>query len=266
MTTHKEKLLFIIAIFALTMSFIFKRGVHYPQIKVDKQLSKVSVDPVFLTLLSFGQKRMISSLFWIDVLLDADHEHYKNNDLNSWMYLRFLTISKLDPHFYQNYLFGGLYLSVIKDDDLGAKEIYDRGLVLFPESAELLQNAAFHYRFELHDYVGAERLYERLSVHPKVPLYLKSILARLKSHNNDKEGALEILNEIYLRAPENSKVKERIFESLYALKAEIDLECLNGKNSDKVCPQRDLLNQPYVKDANGHYQSQKKFSPFSLGH
>lgn len=248
------------------MSFIFKGGVHYPQIKVDKQLSKVSVDPVFLTLLSFGQKRMISSLFWIDVLLDADNEHYKNNDLNSWMYLRFSTISKLDPYFYQNYLFGGLYLSVIKDDDLGAKEIYDRGLEIFPDSAELLQNAAFHYRFELHDYIQAERLYERLSVHPKVPLYLKSVLARLKSHNNDKEGALEILKEIYQKAPPDSKLKEKIFESLYSLKAEIDLECLNTAGDSKPCSTLDLLNRPYLKDINGQYQSQKSFSPFDLGH
>ena len=65
---------------------------------------------------------MISSLLWTHTLLFSDYEHYKNDDLDSWMYLRFNTITDLDPRMYEAYNYGGQYLSIVKDDVFGAKK------------------------------------------------------------------------------------------------------------------------------------------------
>lgn len=198
--------------------------------------------------------------------MDADVSHYKFDDFNSWMYLRFKTIADLDPQFYENYLYGGLYLSIIKDDDLGAKEIYDRGLKFYPDDLELLKNAAFHYRFELHDYKVAQELYEKVASNPKAPPLFKRMLARLKTHNEDPEGALALLQEMYLKAPAGSELQKRLHESLYSLKAEIDLKCLNesAESSASDCQKIDAEGKPYIKDESGYFHSQRKYRAYHL--
>lgn len=255
----------IIIFFFFLMSFKLSQTSPYPVMRVDKQLTKISFPPEFFKALSLGQTRLISSLLWIDVLMDADASHYKFDDLNSWMYLRFMTIAKLDPYFYENYLYGGIFLSIIKDDDLGAEEIYNLGLKHFPNDIELLKNAAFHFRFELQDYSRAQELYQKLNEHPSTPPYLKSLLARLKSHHNDHEGALEILWDIHEKAADGSRLKEKVFESIYALKAEIDLKCLNSATPASPCSKQDLSGQPYIQDEKGIFQAPKDFKPFGLG-
>jgi hypothetical protein len=41
------------------------------------QDTKRSLNPDFYKIINLGQKRLISSLLWIDTLLNTDHEHYK---------------------------------------------------------------------------------------------------------------------------------------------------------------------------------------------
>ncbi len=224
----------------------------------------MSFSSSFLRLIGLGQERLLSSLIWIDTLIDADNEHYQGNDLGSWMYLRFRTISDLDPYFYQNYLFGGLYLSIIKDDDLGAKEIYDRGLRIYGNDLELLKNSAFHYRFELNDYAKALSLYERASLLPGFPPYLKGVLARLKNHQEDTQGALEIVKEMYEKAPEDSDLKLKLRSSYYSLKSQLDLKCLNSQSGTKNCSLRDLDGNLYIKGVDGTYSAPKDYRLYDL--
>lgn len=179
------------------------------------------------------------------------------------MYLRFKSIADLDPYFYENYLYGGLYLSIIKDDVMGAKDIYDRGLAHYSSDLELLKNAAFHYRFELHDYPKALELYERASRLPDFPPYLQGVLARLKSQQNDLEGALEIVKAMYLEANENTIVKDRLYEYYYSLRTQVDLLCLNQKLSEH-CRKIDLEGIPYQQNHNGIYQANREIKEYRL--
>ena len=86
---------------------------------------------------SMGQKRVLADLIWIATLLESDVEHYKSDDLNSWMYLRFKTLFELDPSFLTGYRFAGKYLSIVKDDLEGAKEIFEQGLANYPQDYQL---------------------------------------------------------------------------------------------------------------------------------
>lgn len=239
-----------------------KTRINYPHIAPSNEQLKVSFSTNFLRLFALGQERLISSLLWIDTLIDADSEHYKGKDFGSWMYLRFRSISELDPYFYQNYAFGGLYLSIIKDDDFGAKDIYDRALTYYPNDLELLKNAAFHYRFELFDYRKALSLYEKASVNPDFPPYLLGIIARLRNHQNDIEGSLEIVKEMYSKAQEGSTLKERLFNYYYSLQATIDLDCLNQKLPN--CNERDISGQAYRQNLNGEYQANREIIDYKL--
>jgi tetratricopeptide (TPR) repeat protein len=248
---------------SLSGAYFIARNIEPPIINVTKQQSSLNLDNNFLRYLNLGQKRLYSSLFWISTILESDQEHYKGKNLNSWMFLRFQTISLLEPKFYENYAFGGLYLSVIKDDLEGASEIYSKGLKIYPNDYNLLKNAAFHFYYEAQDYTKAEVILRQLKTHPKVNPTMISSLARIESQNGNLEDAYKIILESYNSLNDkNDFLGQKIYSNLYAIKSEMDLKCLN--NHGMNCSLVDFDKNSYLKNADGIYQAQKKWIPFRI--
>ena len=142
-------IVFISILFCIT--YLLNNRFKKPILKVSKQDSAINVDQTILQIFSLGNQRFLSSLLWVQTLLESDIEVYKKRDLNSWMYLRFNSIINLDPYFYEAYKIGGQYLSVIKDDDLGAAKILKMGIEKFPNDFWLHYLLGFQYYFELGD-------------------------------------------------------------------------------------------------------------------
>ena len=169
-----------------------------PLLVISRDDSALNFNNDFLTLFTLGQRRMISSILWIHTLLQSDHKHYKKKNLNSWMYLRFRTIAHIDPKFYQNYLFGGQYLSVIKDDLLGASEIYRLGLIKFDDDFWLNFHGAYHYYFEMKEIDRALAYYEKIQYHPIAQnkmRFIPSLIARIKAKRGNLENAFFLLKK-----------------------------------------------------------------------
>ena len=230
-----------------------------PPIFITAQDSIKTLNTTFLRVISAGNERLLSGNIWILTLLESDLEHYKKKDLNNWLYLRFNQISELDPLFYENYLYGGLYLSIVKDDPNAAGLIYDKGLVHYPDDYALLYNAGFNSYFEQADARRGIFYLERLLNHPRLPEPMKSLIAKLKLQISlDYETAFAMVRENY----ENTKdeiLRAKLYQDLYSIKAEKDLECLKERNAE--CEKKDLDGSPYVlKD--GAYTTVKPFSPF----
>lgn len=235
-----------------------------PNIKISKQDSAYEFGTQSLKYLSIGNQRLISSILWIQTLLEGDQEHFKSKNGNSWMFYRFNTISILDPNFYQNYLFGGKYLSIIKDDIYGAEKIYTKGITKFPNDYDLIKDSAFNYYFEINDYKKAISLYKRILLHPRIekefPL-LPSIVARAQNTIGQKQEALAILMNQF-HTTKNESIKKRIGRRIYSLKSQIDLDCINNKRAN--CNNLDFFNDPYIQDKNGVYKSRLKTKTFKL--
>ena len=231
-----------------------------PLIKISPQDHKRSLNPKFYKIFNLGQKRLLSSLIWIDTMLSVDHEHYKGNDLLNWLYIRLDTITDLDPLFYQAYQYGGPILSVLKDDDLGALNIYNKGLKYFKNDPFFSFYAGTHAYFELQDNDLAIHYLEKIQNHPKVPKYLPSLVSRLKASKGDLEEAYSLLIIAYNSASDGSAIKNHFRQSLYALKSEIDLECLNSKKDN--CSKTDFDGDLYLLDSKGVYYAAKKWTPF----
>lgn len=259
--------LFTILIIVSPLNYINKTIIR-PPITVAIDEKAINFNTTFLQLFSLGNKQLIGSLFWVKTLLDSDLQHYKNKDLNSWMFLRFDTITDLSPRFYEAYLYGGQYLSIVKDDDFGAERIYQKGLIEFPEDFWLNFNGAYHYYFELHQISKAQKLYRKIQYHElakKHYPYLPSVVAKISALKGDIYTAQQLLKLAYKRAPENSKIKQKFYISLYAIKAEIDLQCLNDFRSERsTCERLDLDGSPYIRgsDGNGIYYAVKKWKKF----
>lgn len=232
-----------------------------PQIVVSRQDTAVNFNHNFIKVLSLGNKRLVSSILWIQTLLQADLEHYNKRDLNNWLYLRFLSISTLDELFYENYLWGGMYLSIVKDDVIGAADIFEKGLKYYPNDYKLNYNAGFNYYFEMGDFKkGLEKL-EVIANDPKSPKMLIFIINKLRYETTfNFEAAFEFLRQRF-ETTTDPVLKKKLFSDLYALKAQRDLDCLNSLKKD--CAMIDIENNRYIYQ-NGKWVSQKKFVPYKI--
>jgi len=254
-------LIFGVAIIFLLAACYLNLHNSKPTLVISKQDTAININTKFLMLLSAGHKRLITDLLWTQTLIESDIEHYKKKDLNSWLFLRFNTISELDPKFYQNYLYGGQFLGIIKDDIEGAKIIYTKGLKHYPEDYQLNFQAGFLYYFEAGDFKNGLKYLSRVENDPKAPVFLRSITNKLRFH---VEGDLDNIFELVLlnyQSAQDEMFKQRLQKDLYSIRAEIDLNCLNGKKIN--CRYKDLDGDAYLSK-DGHFESSKPFTPFRI--
>ncbi len=271
MTIIKAKQLSLSHSTAITFSFVvlcfFIAGNLYSitlkkKIILNQQTHAINLDSDIIKVTSLGQKRMIASSLWIETLLNSDLDHYNSDDLQNWMFLRFKTITDLDPYFQEVYLYGGIYLSIIKDDEKGAQFIYERGLRYFPKDFYLNLNASFHYFYELNNIDKSLEHLSRIYDHPKAPSFLPSLYARLQSTRGDLKSALALLLDLYKSTPNKTALKKSYAQKIYALKAEIDLNCLNSRIQKYNCIKRDFYGDLYLKDNEGFYRAKRQWKPF----
>lgn len=232
-----------------------------PIIDLSMQEKAVNVNKDLLVFLSAGNRRLITDLLWVQTLIEGDLEHYSGRDLNSWMYIRFSTISQLDPYFYENYAWGGQYLSIVKDDLIGATELLKRGLRYYPDDYRIAYNLAFTYYFELGDYENGLKYMERIQFHPKAPQYFPSIVLKLKAELGYSQEALLALIFDRMTATDDKHIREKLTAEYHALKAERDIVCLTQKKTG--CQTIDAYGEPYVYIF-GKWHTRTPFIPYRL--
>ncbi len=215
-----------------------------PVFFIDMQKNGYNFNTKSLKYFSLGQQRMLVALLWVQTLVNLDLKHYKKKDLNSWPYLRFDLMAILDNKFYENYLFGAQYLSVVKDDLLGAEDLYIRGLKVYPDDYHLNFAAGYHFYFELNKIKESIYFFKAALKSPKAPTYLPSLIARLETQRNNPQIAFDFLLTIYKKTPKASPVYKYYHQRLYDLKAFMDLKCLNNRN--KNCSPKDFSGNYYV--------------------
>lgn len=236
------------------------RSLTKPLLVIPKQDSTWNLNSEMIKNFNLGFRRLGSSFLWISTIIESDIDHYKKKDLNSWMFLRFNSISELEPKFYENYSFGGMYLSIIKDDLPGASLLYNKGLRYYGDDFSLLRDAGFHFYFEAKDYKRAYEITQTAKkYHPK-KFALMGMTTRLEAENGKLEDALSTLNTYQKIYPRGTFFGDRIFQNRYSLKAEIDLNCLSQKKNGN-CSLHDLNGLPYIKSA-GRFIAQSKWSPY----
>lgn len=250
----------IVFIFFVTINLLYI-PTKKPKLIIDLQKEVVNINPDFVKVISLGQNRLISSFLWISTLLKADLKHYEKDDYNNWMFLRLKLVTALSPMFYQGYLYGGVYLSIIKDDEIGAKYIYDKGIEKYPYDHPLLFNSGFHHFSELSDYPAAISLFQRALDNGATQPFLPTLLARLKSGEGNLIDARYLLLNTLKTTPKRSPIYKKIILALYAINAELDLECLNSSKLN--CSSNDYFGNRYIQ-TNGKYLAVKEWQKYRI--
>ena len=239
---------------------------HFPRQvpTASNQLKTLNFRPIFVTALSFGHKRMVSSFYWVTTMIQADIERPVLEGGFSWLYYRFLQIAHLDPFFYDNYAHGGLYLSIVKDDAQGAKDIFERGLAIYRDDFWLNYYGAFNDLFELGDLESALAKYRRVLEHPLIEKnsVLKKVIIRIVSAGYEADTAYRIFSSL-LQTIRHERARKKIEGYLYALKAQGDLGCLNEGRVDG-CSFVDYFGDRYYRDKGGRYKAVRQWKKFGI--
>ena len=221
MIKTKENVLYLI--FLILLLFLHGRinsSTNFPPIKYDYQKHSINFKRKYLKNFNIGLNSFFSKFLWISTILKLDSSHYKKKDLNSWLYLKLSTITDLDPYFYDAFLYGGQYLSIIKDDPLGAELIYKKGLMHFKDDFWLNLNAGYNSFFELNKrdegffyYKKALKNANSTKYHAYLPFFLSNYL----TSKNDNKNAIGILR-LSLENSKDPKLKKAILKKINSLK------------------------------------------------
>jgi hypothetical protein len=260
--SSQEFILGIIAITLFSIACLINHKINRPKIEVLKQDSAVTINRNLLKFFNLGNKRLIADMVWIQTLLEGDEEHYSKLDLNSWMYHRFMSIADMDPYFYENYLHGGMYLSIVKDDPLGASELFERGLMYYPEDYRLNYNMGYNLVFEIRNKKEGLKYFEKIVNNTSSPNYFPSLINKLRYEVfGDYEAAMIFLKN-RLSQTMDPYIQKKIKSEIYSLKAEKDLNCLNNKR--KGCDLLDGDGVPYQINSHKEWFSKKKTLKYQL--
>lgn len=258
----RRNLIGLTAAFFFIAACVCGQRLKKPTIKPDRQVESVTFQADLLRMFSFGLKRAIADLTWIQTLLEGDLEHYTKGDLSSWMYLRFLNIVSIDPRFYEAYRYGGQYLMIVKDDLVGADDLMKRGLVLFKEDYHLNWQMGYLHAIELGDVPTSFPYFERIKSSPERPLFFDSFYTKVVAQSLGVKEALELATELWRQYPDGDPTKERLEEHIYSLKGRIDLDCLNSGGVN--CDLYDFRKRPYRRDTDGRWSAQDRIFDIKL--
>lgn len=254
-------LILFIAVISFTLAIQLHRSSPMPRFDLEMQDKAININQDMLRIFSLGNKRLISNLIWVQTLLQSDEVQYRRGDKKNWMYLRFKTIAELDPLFYHNYLWGGTYLSIIKDDIHAATEIFDQGLHFYPDDFELNYRQGFNYYFEAGEFQKGLKHLEKIEHYPQTPHPIKLVINKLRFETSfNYDVALSYLF-VSLQKEKDPVLIKKLSNDFYALKAERDLKCLNANEAN--CDRKDAEGNWYIK-VNQDWKAPKEFKPYRI--
>ena len=258
----RSALLPLICIICFATAVLFHQRISYPIIQIAKQDVALNFKAETISLLSIGFKRLLSDIMWIQTLMESDTDHYKKKDLNSWLYLRFSTIAKLDPLFYENYNYGGQYLMIIKDDLIGAEKLLTDGTKYYPDDISLNWQLGFMFAIELSEFEKSLPFLDRIKYNPGRPPMFDSLYTKIATNSLGPKEALNYAKSMWEKHKDGEVIKERLAQQVYTLKAMIDLDCLNSKDQIN-CDRYDFHGNPYIKKE-GHFSAPQKLVPMKF--
>lgn len=178
MKSNWKPILFLII--ALSIASLIKTNFNYKK-------GRIHPPPTGLENVHFDFNEIIADSLWLTYIQQAWNCQNEKLCYPNWGFRVLDEVTLLSPRFKNPYIHGATMLSVLLDDRYGAKVIFDRGLIEYPDDWLLNYRAGYHYLVELNNNEKAADLLNHASIHG-APHWTKSLAARLY----EKSGNLEI--------------------------------------------------------------------------
>ncbi len=170
---------------------------------IPKRQSPVSLKPIqagfhgnSLSRCSLGFKSLIADLIWVDLLQRASHKPIASEEV-SWEYAQLDAITSLDPNFDRSYSFGAAFLSVFREDKLGAKLFLQKWVRRRPNHWYAHYVLGYHLFREMKEYkLAASHIFKAGSLEG-APSWLPALGIRLLSETGSLMQALDLSISLY---------------------------------------------------------------------
>ncbi len=166
--------------------------------------------PQIIQNLATGLQIQISDSLWLRALQDFDYCDKKVNEVEctseSWLYQIVDLTTDLDKRFRDAYFFGAMSLTVLISDYSGASQIFDKGILQFPNDWRLSYAAAYHALFEEKNKLKASQLYYAAAENG-APAWVHVLAGRLADEGGERKFAQQILKQMIENSKEPSLVK-----------------------------------------------------------
>lgn len=150
--------------------------------------------------------------------------------------------TSLDPHFLDAYVYGGLFLTIVKQFS-NAIAIFEKGIAANPTAWQIPHDLGRLYFLEFHDYNQALHYWEITDRLPGRPHYIPRFLIRLQAKTGHVETALELWQQMLERS-DNADVREIARREIRKL-----LEEMKRKSSSGFLPQQSGQGTPHPDPA-----------------
>ncbi len=179
-------------------------------------------NPELIKALSFGQWPLTVDWLWILALQDPALSHVSVGQRASIFY-DFDLATDIDPAFIEAYVYGGNLLTVVRNDNEGARVLLEKGekfreenLPKYPKNFREVTwksswwipvTLGYVYLYELNDLPNASRAFHAAGEIPNSPEYVKSLGEKMKTRNGQYEIAIRLVD--YFRSVNKD---ERVLE------------------------------------------------------
>lgn len=145
--------------------------------------------------LGFGQSLTLADFLWLRAIQYYGEHRLTDNRFPLAGHI-FETITQLDPHFVEAYLFGGLVLAAEGGDLKRGLALLRRGMAWNPGRWDLAFETGFLYYVAAKDDAQAARFFERACRLPGAPALATRFAAHLRARTGDNETALALWEEL----------------------------------------------------------------------
>lgn len=188
---HEIWLLILAAIFILAQSFLSRPS-------QEPRLSYVA-PPTEIKYIAAGFQSQLSDSFWLRSVQDTEYCESKISKAEcvgkSWFYNIINLVVTLDEEFIEAYYYGGLSLTILIHDYVGATDIFDKAVAKFKYEWPLLYLAAYHALFEEKNKTKAAKLY-LAAANNGAPQWVRLSAGKLAAEGGDESAATEILQQM----------------------------------------------------------------------
>jgi hypothetical protein len=161
---------------------------------------------------SLGMDDFLADLIWVQLLQQATHTPLQNKTV-SWEYAQLEAITALDPKFEEAYAFGAAFLSVFRQDKIGAWLLLEKWVKHRPTFWKSHYTLGYHLYAEMGDYASAAPHILTAASLQGAPVWLTALGIRLLSESGALAQALKVCLELYstVKTPlGQDRIKQRI--------------------------------------------------------
>ena len=182
--------------------------------------------------LSLGYSNLLADIYWTRAVQYFGARYHVQSTRYDLLAPLLDITTDLDPHLIVAYKTGSIFLSQAVPQGAGqpdkAVALIQKGIRENPEYWRLYFTLGFVHYVDRRDYKAAEEAFDTGSKVPGAMIWMKIMAARMAEHGKDISTAIALWQGI-LDTYSDKTIRETAFKHLVSLKADADLEELDGK-------------------------------------